>query len=70
MSHVSIKEYSEHLVRSAVRTLDTLDKLEERLSGQFASQRDHVRKPFRGHATIVFPDPENPMLSMSASEFL
>ncbi len=63
MSHLSIKQYSGHLERSAVRTLDTLDKLDERMSGQYSQQRGHARKAFRGQATIVFPDPENPVLT-------
>lgn len=64
MQLVSTTQYSEHLERSAARTLDTLDKLDERMTTQFSGQRGFQRKQFRGHATIVFPDPSNPVFSL------
>ena len=55
MPLVSIENYTEHMERSAQRTLDTLDKLDGRMHTHFSAHRAHDRKSFRGKATVLFP---------------
>ncbi|QDT98786.1 hypothetical protein V144x_42940 [Gimesia aquarii] len=55
------KATSKSQQQATERIFSLLDKIEQKNSIQFAHQRSHVRKPFRGSFQILLPT-ENPVL--------
>jgi hypothetical protein len=52
MSTDTLESYAETQKRSALRALDSLDRLESRLGSHYSDRRRHERRPFRSIATV------------------
>ena len=58
MSLINLEQYSEKQNRAISRVLDTLDRLDKRMSIHYSNKRAHERKDFRGIVWITVPDEE------------
>jgi len=68
MSCLSVENYSEKQQRSALRLLDSLDQTDSRLATHYSVKRRHSRVPYRGLATLCFPDAGAAVLSPSGGQ--
>lgn len=58
MALMSVDAYPEKLQRSAIRVLDSLDRIDDRTNDHYSTVRKHARTKFRGMVRIFVPDPE------------